>query len=699
MSNRLLEDFSEIASDWFWEMDADLRFSYFSGPFEKIVGVPADHWIGKSRLDVAVNAGDSAFWQQHVDDLLARRPFRDFIYPFRRPDGQTLWFRISGQPVFDEDGAFLGYRGVGTDISAEYEARQRLAQALDDLHRSHAELEAQNLRFDLAVNHMSQGLCMFDADHRLIICNWRYAELYGLTPELTEPGTPLKDILAHRLASREIVENPEKFVNQMLFTIDEGEPAELIVEMCDGRNISVKHQPMPGGGWVSTHEDITERKRAEDRIAHLARHDSLTGLPNRLLFRERLEAAVAACGRGRQFAVLILDLDHFKSVNDTLGHPRGDRVLIAVADRLRQCVRETDTVARLGGDELAILQSDISRPDDAGQLALRVIEAIGKPFRLDEQETAIGVSIGIATAPTDGTDPDELLKHADTALYRSKEDGRNICRYFEPAMDARQQARRALERDLRNALTNGEFELVYQPIFALPRRHVIGFESLLRWHHPQRGQLSPDQFIESCEELGIIIPVGEWVLRTACAEAARWPVHLSVAVNLSPVQFRSPTLVQSVMTALAEAQLEPNRLELEITESALLLENESTLRALHRFRELGVRISMDDFGTGYSSLSYLRSFPFDKIKIDRSFVADMESKADSLAIVRAVNGLARNLDIVTLAEGVETEEQLRLLQNDGCDEVQGYLFGAPVPARELPTCHPSAGHAPARLRA
>ena len=383
---------------------------------------------------------------------------------------------------------------------------------------------------------------------------------------------------------------------------------------------------MADGGWVATHEDITERRRAEKQIAHMARHDALTDLPNRVLLRERLAEALAGVRRGSKLAVLYLDLDHFKGVNDTLGHPIGDELLKMVAGRLRHCVRDTDTVARVGGDEFAIIQTGIERPLDTAILARRIGEAVRAPYDLAGHAVVVDTSIGIAIAPNDGTEPDELLKNADMALYRAKADGRGTYRFFEPEMDSRMKARRALELALRNALATGEFELHYQPLVNLDDRRITGCEALLRWNHPERGMISPAEFIPVAEEIGLIVPLGEWVLRKACADAARWPDDIKVAVNLSPIQVTNQNLVPVVVSALAAAGLPASRLELEITESVLMQNTEATLATLHRLRELGVRISMDDFGTGYSSLSYLRSFPFDKIKIDRSFISGLAGR-------------------------------------------------------------------------
>jgi diguanylate cyclase (GGDEF)-like protein len=415
----------------------------------------------------------------------------------------------------------------------------------------------------------------------------------------------------------------------------------------------------------------------------MAHHDALTGLPNRVLLREQLDEALAHAERGRRIAVLYLDLDHFKSINDTLGHGIGDELLKAVAGRLRGCLRETDTVARLGGDEFAIIQSEIASPSDVASLATRIRDALTLPYELGGHQVPTDVSIGISLAPDDTLDPDQLLKNADMALYRSKAEGRGTYRFFEPQMDERVHARRALELDLRNAIANREFELYFQPLVNLERHAISACEALLRWHHPTRGMVSPVEFIPVAEETGLINQIGEWVLRQACREAASWPEDIAVAVNLSPVQFKNHNLALLIISALGESGLPARRLELEITETVLLQNSEATLATLHRLRDLGVRIAMDDFGTGYSSLSYLRSFPFDKIKIDRSFIHDIGDKDESGAIVQAVTSLASRLNIETTAEGVETQAQLQMVQLLGCTEMQGYLYSRPVPAKDL----------------
>ena len=416
------------------------------------------------------------------------------------------------------------------------------------------------------------------------------------------------------------------------------------------------------------------------RIAFLAHHDALTGLPNRRLFHDRLELALAHSGRGVGLAVLCLDLDRFKAVNDTLGHPVGDKLLQQVAHRLSACLREGDTLARLSGDEFAVLQIGLGRPEDAALLAQRIVRAVGEPYEVESHRVVTGASIGIAVTPRDGSSVDALLRNADTALYRAKAEGRGIYRFFEQEMNAELQARRVLELDIRRAIDEAQFDIHYQPLINLASRRISGFEALLRWPHPERGMVPPAEFIPIAEDTGLIITLGAWVIREACSQAAAWPDHLKIAINLSPAQFRNEDLVGTVHQALVASGLEPSRLELEITESVLLQPDDPNLMTLHRLRQMGVRISMDDFGTGYSSLSYLRSFPFDKIKIDRSFVQGLSLDGGSVAIIRAVTGLSRSLGITTTAEGVETDEQLHCLVREGCHEVQGFLFSRPVPA-------------------
>ena len=553
--------------------------------------------------------------------------------------------------------------------------------------------ETQNLLFQTALDNMSQGLCFFDGRRRLIICNRRYADLYGLPMARLRPGTSLREIVDLRFAAGSC---PDMTREQYLAWRDSiavaDKPTDSIVELKNGRVIAIHHQPMADGGWVATHEDITARRQSEVLIAHMAHHDALTELPNRALFRDRLEQALTrARADGTMAAILCLDLDHFKDVNDTLGHALGDLLLKQAARRIAGLVRKGDILARLGGDEFAVVMGDIGSPGDAAALARRIVDAVAAPFDLDGHEALIGISIGIAVhTAAEADDVDRFVRSADLALYRAKADGRGAYRFFEPAMDRWLQARKALERDLRQALVDEQFEVYYQPQVDLGTGRIIGAEALVRWHHPTRGLVLPGEFIPFAEETGLIVPIGAWVLRRACARAAAWR-PLGLAVNLSPVQIRQPELFACVARTLQETGLEPHRLELEITEGVLLHDTEATLATLRRLKDLGVRIAMDDFGSGYSSLGYLRRFPFDRLKIDRNFVQDLGSSTDAGAIVQAMIGLGRSLGMPAIAEGVETQAQVDLLRLEGCAEAQGFFFGRSMPGAEFERLfHPAA---------
>jgi diguanylate cyclase (GGDEF)-like protein/PAS domain S-box-containing protein len=551
--------------------------------------------------------------------------------------------------------------------------------------RAAMELKEQYRRFDVALNNMAHGLVMIDAQMQVIVCNQRFIGMFGLSSAVVKPGATMREVIAHSFAVgnyRHTSIGAEELYGSYVRSLGSG---DMIIHrhLADGRIIKITHQPMAQGGWVAVYEDITERHRAEEHIAHMARHDALTDLPNRVLLREKMAEGLARVeAHAESMAVFYLDLDNFKAINDTLGHPIGDKLLGTIAERVRGAVGEGDTVARLGGDEFAVLHCN-ANARAAEMLARRLVEIVSEPVVIDGQEINTGVSIGVAMAPGDGTAADHLMKCADLALYRAKAEGRATFRFFEPDMDACIQARHALEVDLRRALAAGEFSLAYQPQINLASNELVAMEALLRWTHGERGAVPPSEFIPLAEEMGLIVPLGEWVLREACKEAARWPDPIKVAVNLSPVQFRNRGLVAMVTHALAATRLAPHRLELEITEAVLLQDDEAIVSMLHQLRALGVRISMDDFGTGYSSLSYLRSFPFDKIKIDRSFIKDIERNRDSASIIRAIAGLGASLGIETTAEGIETEEQLELVRRAGCTEMQGYLVSRPVPACEL----------------
>ena len=543
-------------------------------------------------------------------------------------------------------------------------------------------LMTQNLRFDAALNNMPHGLAMYDGAQRLVVSNRRYAEMYGMTADQAQSGTPLRQIIEQRIANGLYAEpRSEEYVREYLAPATTS--SVRIQELNDGRSIVISRQAMADGGWVITHEDITERRRAESQIAHMAMHDALTDLPNRVMLRESLEHAISRVKRGEVVALHYIDLDHFKAVNDTLGHLVGDELLKAVADRLRGCVRETDTIARLGGDEFAVIEMALARPNDAALLAQRLQDAVKAPYLIDGNQVIIDSSIGIALSPDDGTTVEELLKNADLAAYAAKADGRGTFRFFEAEMDRRIKERRSMELDLRAALNDAEFRLHYQPIVNLQTGEITSFEALIRWQHPTRGLVAPSEFIPLAEELGLIVPIGEWVINRACADAVTWADHIKVAVNLSPIQLINKGLVEVVTRALARSGLPASRLEFEITETVLMQNTTVTLAALHQLRALGIHFSMDDFGTGYSSLSYLRSFPFDKIKIDRSFVKDISGEKNSLAIIRGITSLAASLNMITTIEGVETAEQLDHVRPLGCAEIQGYLFSPPKALEEI----------------
>lgn len=674
-------------------------------------------------------------------------------------------------------------------------------------------LQRSNHLLNTALKNMTHGLCMFDKNRRLVICNDRYGAMYGLTPEQTTPGTPYRSILDARVDAGMSPQDAENYIRQGFERIARGVPERAETALRNGSVYAISHQPMPEGGWVGTHvditelrraeraldetkrfldsiienipisvvvkdaktreyilvnrafeatmemprrdilgktafdifsredaefieradsestqagrdsfykeyaveapkgtqriqgtrrfvvrdekgeskyliaviDDITERKKAEHRIAYLAHHDGLTGLANRTALISRIDEAAARWrSRGEPFNVLLLDLDRFKQVNDSLGHPAGDRLLTEVAVRLKPLLHETDVLARLGGDEFAIIQTGDSDPHQAAaSLAERIIAAIGQPFVIEGDEITVGTSIGIALPSEHEFNSDQLLKMADLALYRAKSSGRNGYRFFDPEMSALATARQEIECDLRRAIQQNELELHYQPIIDSKSGRICGVEALIRWRHPTKGLIFPDAFIPLAEETGLITQIGEWVLRTACAEAAGWPPHVRVAVNLSVIQFQKPNLVDVVGLALSETGLAPERLELEVTETALIESAAECLPALRQFKRMGITIVLDDFGTGYSSLSQLAMFPFDKIKIDKSFTQNLTKRSACAAIISATLTLAQNLDIATTAEGVETADQYRLLRLSGVTSLQGYLFQRPVPPSKL----------------
>jgi diguanylate cyclase (GGDEF)-like protein/PAS domain S-box-containing protein len=699
---------------------------------------------------------------------------------------------------------------IGRAAVIEAEETRALAEVALDRER---EAALQSIRFNAAIENMPQGICMFDANQRLIVCNDNYAEIYGLTEEQTKPGTALCDILRYRVSTGQAPADSEGYIRDRIAEVEANKPYHVTNLLRSGRYVSVSHRPMADGGWVATHEDITDERRAEQELAEtkafldsivdnipisvvvkdartrrfvlvnrvfemmmgrpksdvlgrtvfdlyrpedaktidaadveflengaetavkeydvdtparglrtvatkriavkdelggpkllvtvveditdrriseqkimfMAQHDALTGLANRVALQDKIAEADAHRRRHAEpFSLFLLDLDRFKLVNDTFGHPVGDALLVDVASRLKQSLRQTDFLARLGGDEFAIVQrGEGNQRDTARGLANRIVEAITEPFRIEGHELSIGVSIGVALAPEHGSDAESLLKMADLALYQVKDKGRNGFLFSESAMRDMTTLRQSLEGDLRQALSTNELQLHYQPIVDSKTRKLCGAEALVRWVHPTRGMISPDDFIPLAEETGLIAQIGEWALHTACAEAATWPGNVRIAVNLSPAQFRKADLADVVMCALSESGLAPDRLELEITETALIECGTECLPLLRLFKNLGVTIALDDFGTGYSSLSQLTMFPFDKIKIDRSFTQNMTSRADCAAIISATLTLAHCLDLQTTAEGVDTIEQSKLLRLAGVTSLQGHYFQPPGPASKI----------------
>lgn len=572
----------------------------------------------------------------------------------------------------------LGELVIGAYTEAEKDRRrteqaaQVMAIELEEvnvaLENSVADLRAQNLRFGLALDNMANGLALFDNHGRLVVCNRRQHELLELREGQVPPGCMFEQFLhSSPVLSADLITETLRLAG----TRTEG---EMLHTYLNQRDVRLILRPTPDGGTLLSCEDVTERNRALARIAFLAYHDSLTELPNRALLRERLEQAL----RRGPCAVLCLDLDGFKGINDTLGHAMGDSLLREVTTRLRRQVRANETLARVGGDEFAAVI--VGGMAAATAAATRMIETVGAQFSIDGQILNTGTSIGIAVAPTDGQTPEDLLRNADMALYRAKADGRGCHRAFDVSMSTAMQTRQALEQDLRLALAAGQFELYYQSQVRVQDGRVTGFEALLRWHHPERGMIRPDHFIPVAEETGLIVQIGEWVLREACKEALRWPDTIGIAVNVSPVQLRGSKLHQAVADALHVSGLSADRLELEITETAMLKDSAATLDVMRRLRAIGVRFSMDDFGTGYSSLNYFQSFPFDRIKIDRSFIRNLETDGKSLAIVRAVAGLGSSLGIPIIAEGVETRAQVAILAAEKCCYAQGFLFSRPMSA-------------------
>ncbi|MER9032228.1 EAL domain-containing protein [Mesorhizobium sp. M0674] len=646
--------------------DADERMIICNGNYISIFSLDAKIVRpGIAFLDILKHSVDIGVASQSAEDLYAiRKPYIEraqaSTYEEILSDGRIV--SITHRPL-----ASGGWVSIYEDITEQRRAEQ--------------ELKEQHRRFDAALANMSQGLLMYDAEGTLIVRNQRFLDLYKVTPDDFPLGMSQRALLEQmvRLRIYPSMDIDGEIANTRA-SLQAGEERSTDRSLADGRTLLVARRPLTGGGWVATFEDITERRRAEERMSHLAHYDTLTDLPNRSMFRERLDQAMTG---DTPLAIFSLDLDRFKAVNDTWGHPAGDWLLKCVAERLRHSLRsDTDVVARLGGDEFAILQFKPKGATDAEQLAKRIVAVVSQPFRDKGRDMHVGISLGIALYPGDGKDADTLLKNADMALYSGKSEGRNVYRFFEPGMDALVRARLALETDLETALKRREFVLEFQPITNIASGKIVGAEALMRWNSPTRGLVAPDDFIAAAEDSGLIVPLGEWALKQACSVAAGWPPGMRIAVNVSAVQIRSADFARSVISALAVSGVPASRLELEITETVLMDESETVLKTLRQLRELGIRIALDDFGTGYSSLGYLRRFPVDKIKIDRSFIHDIDNK-DTAAIVRTIIGLGAELGITVTAEGVETEAQLDILRKAGCVEAQGFLIGMPSKAADM----------------
>lgn len=548
-------------------------------------------------------------------------------------------------------------------------------------HREEA-LRLQADRFSSAIEHMAQGLCMISKDHRLITWNRRFVDMYNIPDDLLQQGLPYRAVLEHRIESASVPENCLDFVDHELgLDVSSGGHNE-VHELADGRYISTSYEPTPEGGILSTHRDITQRRQSEQEVMHLAHHDGITNLLNRRFFVECLADEIELVKSAGELTLFAIDLDDFKLANDEFGHAAGDAVLREVAARLKQCTRSQDLVGRLGGDEFAVVVKGGAGQEVAAEFASRLVAELSKPYDFEGQPIEIGASVGVAMAPRDAREVGALLKTADIALYEAKNDRGNQFRLFSEEMRDKILERRQLEESFAQAMEHNQLELYYQPLMCAHSKLVAGMEALLRWHHPERGMIPPTIFIPIAEDLGLMGKVGSWVIEQACHDATKWPSPVRVAVNVSAAQFHTRTLELDVSLALGKSGLSGERLELEITESVLLNDDDKVLRSIDSVQEMGVSVAIDDFGTGFSSLSYLHKYPLDKIKIDRSFVVDLPNSNYSLSIVRTIVNLARSIGMKTTAEGIETPAQQALLREEGCDQLQGYLFSKPVPSSE-----------------
>ncbi len=646
---------------------------------------------------VDINARVIELSGRRQQDLAGRDVFGDLMSPKRRSAapgatvnfesslvtaaGPTIPVQVLRRPLHSFARANEVY--VLRDLRERREGANRITELTDEIRQYQQDLRRRNFLLEGMLNNVSEGWCMFDADQCVTISNERYAALYGLSPEVIKPGTHLRDIIQMRIDKGLYTgASPTAYLEERLAPIERA--SETLHELTDGRLISINRRPMPGGGWVTIHKDVTEQRRMEAENQHLAGHDSRTDLPNRELLSQQLsDALIAAARNKRRLVVLIVNLDNFREVNNSLGHAAGDALLAAVAERLREHTRKSTILGRFGDDEFVLVEAVDQPGRDAAALAGRIQQQLRAPFNLNGTPVTIETTMGIAISPGDGTDADTILKSADLALYRAKKEVRGSYLFFEPTMERQLKDQLSLEHDLREALLNGEFELHYQPIVNLQRNAISGFEALLRWNHPARGLVSPAVFLETAEKISVISAIDEWTLRQACSEASQWPDPLKVAINISPARFQSRDFVRGVISALASTGLNAQRLEIEISETIIAEDKERALATLRQLSDIGVQITLDDFGTGFASLNYLREFPIQRIKIDRSFMSNLSRQPDSQVIVRTLARLGAGLGIATTAEGVETQEQFELVRSEGYTEMQGYYFSPPKRAQEI----------------
>jgi diguanylate cyclase (GGDEF)-like protein len=651
--------------------DKDEKLIICNEPYAKLYGLPKEFTKAGTYfwdiLEYGSTTGMSATKSPEQRKILLQKIIKDAI-PIKKAydmiNGKTIF--IQHQPMPDG-----GWLTTHEDITEQRKKEEIIK------HRSD-ELLQQNIRFDAAVNNMMHGISMYDKNNNLIICNEPYAKLYNLPKELTKPGTSFWDILDNDALSGMVsIADKNERIKILGEVIKTKEPLTGPINMINGQIIFINHQPLDDGGWLTTHEDITEQHKSEELIRYLAKHDSLTGLANRGNFYETMDNNKANDLKIIT-AIMCIDLDRFKPINDNFGHGAGDEVIKTIAKRIKTHAGSKAIVSRLGGDEFAILLSPVSSQKEIETIAKNITNAISKPIKWEEIELNITASIGIALSPENGTSTQELMHNSDLALYYAKKQlGGSYC-FFKEEMNEKRKKRQTIETGLRQALEKNELQLHYQPLISLKDNKISCCEALMRWQGEETS-FSPFEFIPVAEETGLIRDLGNWALQTACAAAAKWPNGERVAVNVSPVQFKNNNLVAQVADALIVSGLDADRLELEITEGVFLSDSKQNMKILHDLKSLGVRIALDDFGTGYSSLSYLCSFPFDKIKIDRSFISSLDERKENIAIIKAVVDIGQSMGMATVAEGIETQEQLEAVREQGCSEVQGYLFSMPLP--------------------